>query len=401
MVLDNIKDKLLWYMIALGTVFFLLGSGGSAILRVIGFLILISSFWIHMIKCKFNVPLPIILSCACFCLTFVMGIVVSILNDSYTSVFYLTVLIVFMLPLFIFIYNSYGQIFVQRLIGFIAWSLIIVFFSLFVVLFFMRQQFGPALLVFLNDNYSGGFYYRSLFSFDNFPLIWFQFSILAMPLAIWHLFAKKYLLFSILTIVVFLSLNRTGSFVIIFFFFLSLIRSQNFIGKLWLYFLFILPVLFLIICVFLHAVYAPDYVNNGSGFSIRLGHVVSTFNYLYRDLNLIVGMGADAPFETLGRDEPGLIVRDQEISFLEILRRFGLIGYGVFNIGLIVTFLHFYRIKCWQAFYSLLCYVLFSFTNPSLISFIFVIFYAIISTSGKKAHSSDSSDLQSGSPALT
>ncbi|RZL47091.1 MAG: hypothetical protein EOO93_25360 [Pedobacter sp.] len=125
--------------------------------------------------------------------------------------------------------------------------------------------------------------------------------------------------------------------------------------------------------------YSNSFVNTESGFDIRLGHILSVFDNLYTSENLLFGMGADTPFLTLGRIDAGF-VQDQEISYLEVLRRFGLVGYLLFSTGLFISLVHFYNTKNWASFYSLFAYVLFSFTNPSLISMTFAIFFGIIAS---------------------
>ncbi|HCN84404.1 MAG TPA: hypothetical protein DIT07_12405 [Sphingobacteriaceae bacterium] len=281
------------------------------------------------------------------------------------------------------------------MIKFISWALIAGFFILFLLLVFLRQSFGAGILLFFR-NFSGGFYYRPLGSIQYYPLIWFQASIFVMPLAIYSLFKKNFILFSFLCLVVFLSLNRTGSFLIIFTYFISLIKNRKSIARYFLYFIFILPIAFIIGCLIISMMYSTN-ISVDSGFAIRLGHVISVMEYMKSTGNFFLGMGADSLFVTIGREGDG-IVRNQEISFLEVFRRFGIIGYFLFNFGLFVSLLHFYNRANWGAFYSLIAYIIFSFTNPSLISIIFVIFYAVIaSTEVKRVYSRNNHNLQSGS----
>jgi hypothetical protein len=218
---------------------------------------------------------------------------------------------------------------------------------------------------------------------------------MAMPLAIYNLFKKNMTLFFLLSIMVFLSLNRTGSFLVVFLYVISLFKNQKKPAKFFLNFLLVLPIFFLVACFILNAIYTKTTLEVEDGFSIRVGHVISIMEYMTRSDNFFWGMGADSLFITIGREGDG-IVRNQEISYLEVFRRFGIIGYFLFNLGLSISLIYFYNFSKWSSFYSLFAYIIFSFTNPSLISFIFIIFYAIISSADlKRSNFSNHSNIQS------
>jgi hypothetical protein len=232
-------------------------------------------------------------------------------------------------------------------------------------------------------NFPGGFYYRPLGPIENFPLIWSQASILFMPLAIFVLFEKsaKSKLFWCLSFVVFLSLNRTGSFIILFFYVLKLF-SYNFhsILKIAILIFSFLPVFFLTGILILFFFYSENFKTEYSGFDIRLGHVLSVIKYLNHEFTWIYGMGADSQFITMGWEGDG-ITRDQEISYLELLRRFGLVGFIFFNCGVIFALSRFKLANNLSSFFSLISLLIFSFTNPCLISLVFAVYFSLISAS--------------------
>ncbi len=379
----SIPNNILHYCISLGTLLIIVSSGISTSLRLVGLLLISLAFIVHLLKGEIKVPLYIVLACSSFCLCFLLGLIrTTMIGNDYSEIYWLTILLIILLPFFIIIYSSFGSLYLSDVISFISWALIIIFFLLFISLLFLRQIYGASILIFLR-NFSGGFYYRPFLFFDYYPLIWFQASIMAMPLAIYCLFKKKMTLFLLLSFVVVLSLNRTGSFLVIFVYLISLINNQRMIAKYFLYFMLSLPVVFLLACFILTTLYSKNTINIDTGFSIRVGHVLSIMDYMVKPDNFFLGMGADSLFTTIGRDGDG-IVRNQEISFLEVFRRFGIFGYFLFNFGLCITLIFFYNRLNWSSFYSLFAYIVFSFTNPNLISFIFVIFYAIISSADLK-----------------
>jgi hypothetical protein len=371
------RNRFVSISLMIGTLFLSLSSGISISLRLMGFFLVLISFLLNLVKAKILIDKYVFYAILSICFCFVIGLLrTTLITSDYSEIYSLTITLVVFLPLLVIIYNSFNKSYIDHVIKFICYSIVILFFSLFLTLLIFREQFGPPILLFLR-NYSGGFFYRDLFGLNNYPLVWFQASILAMPLAIYNLFNKNYKLFIFLSLIVFLSLNRTGSYIIIFFFLISFIKRVNF-PKFFLFFSFMLPFLFLILCFILNAIYAEN-IDVDNGFSIRLGHVVSVIQYMKISENFFLGMGADSLFSTIGRDGNELY-RDQEISFLEVFRRFGIFGYLLFNFGICITLTNFYNKLNHAGFYSLLTYVFFSFTNPSLVSIIFVIFYAIISS---------------------
>lgn len=386
-MIDYIKNKFLYGSIAIGSLIFIISSGGSTLLRILGLVLMFGSFAIHIFKNRMFISRPILVACGCFCLALAIGVVRSAVEgNEHSAIYYLAIFLVFLFPLLLGVFSSYNAEYLNRLIKFISWSYVVLFFIVFFLLFLLRQQFGATLLLFVKGNeYFEGLYYRPVLMFEYYPAVWFQFSILAMPFALWNLYRNNMRLFFLLALIVFLSLNRTGSIIVIAFYIIRLFKHETTISKFFLYFVFLLPFLFFGLCAILYLAYSTDFVNDGSGLGIRLGHIISVFDNLYRVENFLFGMGADSSFLTLGRMDAGL-VWDQEISYLEILRRFGVVGYLLFSCGFFISLLHFYNSKDWPAFYSFFGYILFSFTNPSLISMTFAIFFAIISSSGRQTN---------------
>ena len=370
-------------ILSIGTLTFLLSSGFPVYFRVFGLVLIIISFCInslyHSIVFNFSKIIPVLFFSACY----LIGVVQNIVLDSQTTdIFGLTILLVVLFPIFLICYNSFSSDSIKNLIFFISKILAVLYFIIFSFLLVFNNSYG-LIFVEIMKNFPGGYYYRPLGPFENFPLIWSQVSILFMPLAIFVLFEKSIRsnLFWLLSFVVFLSLNRTGTFIILFFYVLKLFKF-NFqsILKIVILFFSILPIFFLFGILVLFLIYSENFKTEYSGFDIRLGHVLSVIKYLNHEFTWIYGMGADSQFMTSGWEGDG-ITRDQEISYLELLRRFGIVGFIFFNSGVIFALLRFKRVNNLSSFYSLISILLFSFTNPCLISLVFAIYFALISTS--------------------
>jgi len=368
--------------LSIGSFLFLISSGFSTFIRILGFiLIAISFFWnvyrnkIKIITSNLNIILLII---CCYSIGIINNLIVS---DKTTEIFILTLTLIFIFPFFIIIYNSFNQSIVYSVIIFISKSIIFFFLAFFIFLLLVKDTIGP-FIVKSFEIYSGYlyFYYRPAWIFENYPLIWVQASIFAMPLAIWHLFKDNFKLFFLLSLVVFLSLNRTGSFLIVLLFFIKYFKFNiKFIAKHLTTFFTILPIVFISTIIILYLIYFDNFNSEYSGLEIRLGHVLSVVNNLLKNYTWIFGMGADSEFISIGWEGDG-VTRDQEISYLEILRRFGLVGFSFFNLAIILLIYKLYNNKNWASFFSLIGFLIFSFTNPCLISFVFVLYVSLITS---------------------
>jgi hypothetical protein len=372
-------------LLSLGSFLFLISSGFSTYIRISGFMLILISFLWNIITKPLKISTKNLKIVFLFVSCYSIGIIHNTFSsEKTTDIYILTTTLILIFPLFIVIFDSYNRNTIDSVIKFISKSLIFIFFSFFIFLILVKDSIGP-LLVKSFELYTGNlyFYYRPAGLFDNYPLIWTQASIFAMPLAIWHLFKNNYKLFALLSCVVFLSLNRTGSTLIIFLFLLKHYKfNLNNIAKFLTKTLPLLPFAFIVVIITLYYIYYNNFNSEYSGLEIRLGHVLSVVNNLLKNFTWVFGMGADSEFVSIGWEGDG-ITRDQEISYLEILRRFGLIGFCLFNIAIMLIFYKFYNEKNWPSFFSFLAFLIFSFTNPCLISFVFVLFISLIISAPK------------------
>jgi hypothetical protein len=364
------------WLLSWGSLLFFISSGFSTQVRFFGLLLIFLSVGVFLLKHPLKIYPNKLWPCIFLISSYAIGLLNNILFiEEKTEIFWLTFIVFFLFPILIIFINNFPSTYIQSTINFISIILGSLFFIFFLILLIFQNSIGPLIIIAMKS-FPGGYYYREFWSVQNYPSIWTQASILAMPLAVFHLFKGNTKLFIFLSIVVFLSLNRTGSFLILF---MVIIKNINYnrIAKIFLTLFAALPFLFLGVILVLYYIHSDNFNSEFTGFDIRLGHVLSVINNLKDNFVWLFGMGADSEFVSIGWDGDG-ITRDQEISYLEILRRFGLLGYILFNLGIFLSLFQFFRNSNWPSFFSFICYMIFSFTNPCLVSFIFVLYYALI-----------------------
>ena len=341
------------WLLSWGSVLFVISSGFSAQVRFFGLLLIFLSVGVFLLKYPLKIYPNKLWPCIFLILCYGIGLINNILFiEEKTEIFWLTLIIFFLFPLLTVFFNNFPDSYIQSTINFISKIVCLFFFIFFLILLIFQNSIGP-LIVIAMKSFPGGYFYRELWIFQNYPSIWTQVSILAMPLAVFHLFKGNVKLFIFLSIVVFLSLNRTGSFLILL---MVIIKNINFsrIAKILLTLFAVLPFLFLGVIIVLYYIHSDNFNSEFTGFDIRLGHVLSVVNNLKDNFVWLFGMGADSEFVSIGWDGDG-ITRDQEISYLEILRRFGLFGFILFNLGIFLSLFQFYRNSNWASFFSFIC----------------------------------------------
>ena len=373
------------FLLSFGSLLFIISSGFSSYIRLLGICLIFTAFIKNVIFNETNFSLNNLIFVTLIVICYLIGLIINLFSlEKTTDIFILTSILIFVFPLFVIIYGSFDKGVIDSVLLFVSKSLVTIFFTVFIFLNLVYNSVGP-LLVKAAYEYTGYlyFYYRPLGVIENYPLIWTQASIFPLPLAIWFLFKNNFKLFISLSLVVFLSLNRTGSTIIVIFFLIKLckLNPEN-LAKLFARGITILPLIFICGIGILYFVYSGNFKSEYSGFDIRLGHVLSVIDNLKNNFVWAFGMGADSQFVSIGWEGDG-ITRDQEISYLEILRRFGLVGSSLFNTAIILIFYNFFRTKNWPSFFSFFTYILFSFTNPCLISLLFVMYLSLILSSSK------------------
>jgi hypothetical protein len=103
-----------------------------------------------------------------------------------------------------------------------------------------------------------------------------------------------------------------------------------------------------------------DYVPTYESANVRIGHVVSTIESLNIN-NIIFGEGPGSVFYTLGRLE---FTDTTELSYLELLREFGLIWFIVFIVFINIILYHLYKLKSYEVLITIYSFLLVGFSQP-------------------------------------
>ncbi len=245
--------------------------------------------------------------------------------------------------------------------------------SFFIVSTVLSSEASYALLYFFDGKY-GMFYMRNIEYLpivSYYPNIYFQATLSLVPAAIFaYIFDRKFVYYVILFSLI-LALSRFGVFTVLLCVFI--IKYNVFNNKaIFLIMFFTLPVVSgTFLYIYLHNY--GSYTNLGTGISIRIGHLMSVFDSL--DLKQIFyGMGPGSDYYTLGFEK---VVDNIEVSQLEIIRKYGFIGFFIFHISMFLFVFSILKQKEKKYVYPLFSFYLVSFSNPTLLSFQLPILIAI------------------------
>lgn len=119
---------------------------------------------------------------------------------------------------------------------------------------------------------------------------------------------------------------------------------------------------------------------DGSGFAIRFGHVISVIDTLLND-NMFLGMGPGSTFYSMGF---GSETNNIEISQLEIIRKYGLVGYFIINLAYFFVIKYFYSVGKNKELICLMAFYFVSYSNPVLLTFNLSLFVGLFFSDSKK-----------------
>ncbi len=280
------------------------------------------------------------------------------------------------------VFYIFFKLFTQELIisNMILVGQVFVFSVAFVHIMVLSEFLIPAdlIIVFLLKNFDGLFHPKNFFGFDYY-VIYFQATLLFTVFSIIFYTQKKYKLYFFSLLLLFVSTSRFGLFVGILVPILIRFLGKRRLSKLTVYFFIFLPLLILLLYVYVYFANssswnADPYYGLTSG-EARIAHVISTINSFTDIKSVILGQGPGSEFYTL---RCNCFVDNTELSQLEFLRKFGLIGYILFHLFLFYVVFrnnsnHLYDLNM----FVLTAYVV-SVSNPVLTS---LIFSALISLS--------------------
>ncbi len=241
-------------------------------------------------------------------------------------------------------------------------SVFIVFGCLFVM--------GNVVTVFFNSiNFPGWFYVRE----DGYPQVYFQATLAFVVLAIYAFFNgyKKCAMIFLFTLM--LSLSRFGSLVVIVFFTLNIFLDVRRLSIYSFCFLVFSVVLFLPLIIFIYNFLPQDFNYNLDASTVRFGHIVSVFNSM-KPINYILGMGPGSEFYSAGSAS---LTDNIEVSQLELFRKYGILGYGLFNFSFIYLSWFFLKVKSYSSQICMCAFYFVSYSNPVLLTFLFPMFVGV------------------------
>jgi hypothetical protein len=200
--------------------------------------------------------------------------------------------------------------------------------------------------------------------------IYFQATLILTTLAIVAYIYKYKLTFYFFTIILILTLSRFGPFTILVHIILIKIFGIKRLSKIIV--LYFIPMVITSLLIFA-MIYLQNmnYSATEESLSVRIGHVVSIFNS-FDIINFIFGQGAGSTFFSIGSNK---IVNNIELSQLEFLRKFGIIGYALLHMIIIIVLKQLYKVGQYKVIIVIFSYYFVSFSNPILtsISFSFIL----------------------------
>jgi hypothetical protein len=233
-------------------------------------------------------------------------------------------------------------------------TILVVYFSLFLDF--------PLSSDFIIDSMSkvpGSFRFNETLGFP-YPLVYFQATLTLVPCAMAAYFIDKkktsYFFLFILLIV----LSRFSVLVVVMLILMLKFFKIKLLSKLFMYFFIPLITISLLLNVVVYLNNFTDYVPTYESANVRIGHVVSTIESLNIN-NIIFGEGPGSVFYTLGRLE---FTDTTELSYLELLREFGLIWFIVFIVFINIILYHLYKLKSYEVLITIYSFLLVGFSQP-------------------------------------
>ncbi|MBJ7221595.1 MULTISPECIES: hypothetical protein [unclassified Brenneria] len=293
----------------------------------------------------------------------VLGFLSSALNGITLSAAYIWILPVISVPIFYLFFTGFkSEDLISGVVG-TGWAFSAVIIFTFLSLYFYGE--GSVTLIEAYE-FPGWFYIRP----DGYPQVYFQATLVLVLITIYSYFKdyKKSAYF--FCFILLLCLSRFGFSTSFAFILLGATGALLFIRK-YIARIFILQsFIFIVICLILYLQVGMDYVMDGSGFHIRQGHLISIFNSMSIE-NLIIGMGPGSEVYSIGFEK---FTDNIEISQLELIRKYGLLGYFVYSFAFFFLLMTLVKKNKFPEVYALYGFYIASYSNPVLLSFSFSVF---------------------------
>lgn len=240
-------------------------------------------------------------------------------------------------------------------------------------LFSFDFEFGSVAIDYLQSHAKGWIIMKETFGVTH-PFVYLQATLSLVPIAILALYHGKYQYFLFFLLILVLAQSRFGIFVLAIFFCIFYLKSRV-IDLVAIDLIYLIPLALLIVLFSMMAGYDPGYYIDDSGFGIRLGHLLSIAKE--NDiLKLLFGFGPGSLYFTIGAND---FVDNIEVSQLEHIRKYGLIGSTIFFLPLYLLLRRLYLKKESRSLVMSICSMfVVALSNPVLISITFSWFLAIV-----------------------
>jgi hypothetical protein len=370
LIARNFYSQLRSLLFGLLFFFILIDSGGPLGLRFLsaGFAAAVGYVvFIKNIKTAHNLDF-IILTCVC-ALLFLGGLFSAAVNQ--ISIYIYINLVVFLITLPMWAISLQALSVKEFMSGLVcagnifAIAVIVTFVSFFFDIPYLSEHIADYL-----KDFPGSFRPHDLFGYPYF-IVYFQSLLTFVPLAIAaYLLKKRRSMFLFLLILV-VALSRYGVFSII-----LIMLSLNKFGEKKVSKIIVCGFLPFLICFLVFVLIST--LNNYSGYepnfesgNVRIGHAISTF--LSFDIsNFLIGQGPGSFFYSLGRMTE---VDNTEISYLELLRKYGVFWWLLFFIYINWIFFKLYKLERYELIIIIFSFIFVAASNPVLTSMSFSVLF--------------------------
>lgn len=346
---------------------FLIDSGGPIGIRVLSLSIFMLICFKYLYDFPFvRIPNEVIISYISIIFFSLYSVVWSCINgiDFFSTLHW--VMPILFLPVFSYCFTQFNPEVVKKSFIYSGVCFSVCVFAVFGCLLVM----GNVVTVFFDAiNFPGWFYVRE----DGYPQVYFQATLAFVVLAIYAFFNdyKKCSMLFLFTLM--LSLSRFGSLIVIIFFALNLFLDVRRLSTYSFCFLVLAVVLFLPLIIFIYNFLPQDFNYNIDASTVRLGHIVSVFNSM-KPIDFILGMGPGSEFYSAGSAS---LTDNIEVSQLELFRKYGILGYGLFNFSFIYLSWFFLKVKNYSSQICMCAFYFVSYSNPVLLTFLFPMFVGV------------------------
>lgn len=353
-------------MMTISLYFIMLDSGGALGLRNVGFLFIfllfLKSILFYEKKPTFFFQISVIsLLVALYCFA------VSFFNDIEPEFIIDKIVVFFSIPVFLFAMSTLDSNVIKKVLIYSGLIFSLTMFLTFFLLWLMPVEVS---LFFSELKIPGWFYLRE----DGYPQVYYQTTLSLVPIAIFAYLENYKKASYVMQLALLLCLSRFGFFVVILFILFRRFFAERVLSRAVIILFVFIAFLFPLFCFIIYSNVDEGQLRYswlyGDSLGIRLGHLYSIFND-FNIINFLFGSGAGSSFYSLGFHD---YTDNIEVSQLEILRRYGIIGYIFINIVFFVIFLKLYNHEKNVSNICLFSFYLVAFSNPVLLTLSLSIF---------------------------